>query len=251
MKPSVENRIASAKQAAGATQKQFTREEIEKHDTNSDCWIVVDGKVYDATSVLAWHPGGKAAITSHAGKVHQETTDEFASIHDDFAYQKLKECVLGVVTDKTGQHIKANAAAAAKEKAASSTKDDSVILQKHKWTPVTLTVRESLSSDTQKYTFTLPPGTPNLGLRTCQHIQLGFHMQDKMLIRSYTPTAPILPAPDQTQTNGTSPQNNTSSSSPLHDGQGTFTLLIKTYPPTPSQPGGAMSTLLANTPLNS
>ncbi|GAB7328539.1 hypothetical protein MBLNU13_g00494t1 [Cladosporium sp. NU13] len=246
MKPSVENQITSAKQAAGAPQKQFTREEIEKHDTDSDCWIVVDGQVYDATSVLAWHPGGKAAITSHAGKVHQGTTDEFASIHDDFAYQKLKECILGVVTDKAAQHIKANAAAAAKEKAASSTQNSNVILQKHKWTPVALTARESLSSDTQKYTFTLPPNTPNLGLGTCQHIQLGFHMQDKMLIRSYTPTAPILPAPNQTLPNGTSPQNNT-----LQDGNGTFTLVIKTYLPTSSQPGGAMSTLLASTPLNS
>jgi nitrate reductase (NAD(P)H) len=254
MKPSVENQIASAKQAAGAPQKQFTREEIEKHDTDSDCWIVVDGKVYDATSVLAWHPGGKAAITSHAGKVHQETTDEFASIHDDFAYQKLKECILGVVTDKAAQHIKANAAAAAKEKAASSNQNSDVILQKHKWTPVTLTARESLSSDTQKYTFTLPPGTPNLGLGTCQHIQLGFHMQDKMLIRSYTPTAPILPSPKSNQThqpNGTSPPQNNDTTATLQDGHGTFTLVVKTYAPTSSQPGGAMSTLLATTPLNS
>lgn len=90
MKPSTEERIAEAKQAAGAPEKQFTRAEIEKHTTQDDCWIVVDGKVYDATSVLSWHPGGAGAILSHAGKVHQGTTDEFSSIHDDFAYQKLK-----------------------------------------------------------------------------------------------------------------------------------------------------------------
>lgn len=89
MKPSTENKIAEVKQAAGAPQKQFTREEIEKHNTRDDCWIVVDGKVYDATSVLSWHPGGAATILGHAGKVHQETTDEFSSIHDDFATQKL------------------------------------------------------------------------------------------------------------------------------------------------------------------
>lgn len=90
MKPSVENRIASAKQDVGAPQKQFTREEIEKHDKEDDCWIVVNGKVYDATSVLSWHPGGKAAVLSHAGKVHAETSNEFESIHDGYAYQKLK-----------------------------------------------------------------------------------------------------------------------------------------------------------------
>jgi len=90
MQPSEELKIAQAKQDAATPQKQFTREEIERHDKDGDCWIVVDNKVYDVTSVLAWHPGGKAAIMAHAGKCHNETTEEFASIHDDFAYQKLQ-----------------------------------------------------------------------------------------------------------------------------------------------------------------
>lgn len=57
MKPSLENQIAAAKQEAGTPQKQFTREEIEKHDNEGSPWIVVDGKVYDTSSVLKWHPG--------------------------------------------------------------------------------------------------------------------------------------------------------------------------------------------------
>lgn len=85
MKASVENQINAAKQEAGAPQKQFTRQEIEKRNTESDCWLAVDGKVYDSTSVLSWQPGGKAAIVGHAGKVHRETSDEFASIHEGFA----------------------------------------------------------------------------------------------------------------------------------------------------------------------
>jgi nitrate reductase (NAD(P)H) len=52
MKPSVENQIATVKQEAGKQQKQLTRQEIEKHDKEDECWIIVDGKVYDATSVL-------------------------------------------------------------------------------------------------------------------------------------------------------------------------------------------------------
>ena len=47
------------------------------------------GKVYDATSVLDWHPGGAATILGHAGQVHQDTSNEFESIHDGYAYQKL------------------------------------------------------------------------------------------------------------------------------------------------------------------
>ena len=83
-------KINEAKQAAGAPEKQFTREEIEKHNSEGDCWIVIDKKVYDATSVLDWHPGGKAAIIGHAGKVWQATTDDFNSIHDAYAQKKLK-----------------------------------------------------------------------------------------------------------------------------------------------------------------
>lgn len=67
----------------------FTREEIEKHNKENDCWIVVNGKVYDATSVLDWYPGGKAPIMAHAGRAHAETTEDFESIHNDYAEQKL------------------------------------------------------------------------------------------------------------------------------------------------------------------
>ncbi|EOD44175.1 putative nitrate reductase protein [Neofusicoccum parvum UCRNP2] len=45
MKSSVDNQLEKAKQEAGTPQKQFTRQEIEKHDREDDCWIVVDGKV--------------------------------------------------------------------------------------------------------------------------------------------------------------------------------------------------------------
>ncbi|KAK5115853.1 hypothetical protein LTR85_009447 [Meristemomyces frigidus] len=248
MKPSEENRIASAKQEAGAPEKQFTRQEIEKHDNEDDCWIVVDGKVYDATSVLKWHPGGKAAIVGHAGQVHQETSDEFASIHDGFAYQKLKECILGVVTEKAASFIKSNAEAAAKEKAQPHQGGDGV-LQKHRWVPVKLLDRKEISKDTRQYTFGLPDGMKDLGLGTCQHIQIGFHLKDKMLIRSYTPTKPLLPDPKKSgrelQPNG--PVNGEISA--MQDGHGTFELVVKTYFPTADQPGGALSNILDTIPV--
>lgn len=89
MKPSTEQQIEEVKRQAASPEKQFTRQEIEKHHTEDDCWIVVNGKVYDATSVLSWHPGGKGPLLAHAGAVHLDTTDEFEGIHDDFARDKL------------------------------------------------------------------------------------------------------------------------------------------------------------------
>lgn len=238
MKPSTENQLATVKQSAGSPQKQFTREEIEKHDTENDCWIVVDGKVYDATSVLKWHPGGKAAISGHAGKVHQQTSDEFASIHDDFAYQKLKECAIGVVTEKAMQYIKANAEANAKEMAKTAGGDD-LRLQTHRWIPAKLLKRTELSKDTRAYEFELPNDDGILGLGTCQHVQVGFHLKDRMLIRSYTPTKPLLPRP----------QRSSGKADDEHDGCGTFELTVKTYFPTKDQPGGALSNILDCMPI--
>lgn len=89
-RPSVENQMEDVRRQASAPSKQFTREEIESHSTEKDCWIVVNGRVYNATSVLSWHPGGKQAILPHAGRVHMETTDEYESIHDAYAHEKLE-----------------------------------------------------------------------------------------------------------------------------------------------------------------
>ena len=245
MKPSVENQFEAVKQKAGNPQKQFTREEIEKHDSENDCWLVIDNTVYDATSVLSWHPGGKAAVLGHAGKVHQQTSDEFSSVHDGYAYQKLNECALGVVTAKTANFIKADAEAKAKEAAENASKHSrGVVLQKHRWVPVTLKKRVELSDDTRQYQFRLPKEAQTLGLGTCQHIQLGFHLKDKMLIRDYTPIKPVIPSSDNAgQSDGISQSPNKEAAA-LQDGQGSFDLVVKTYFPTDQAPGGAMSNLL-------
>lgn len=132
------------------------------------------------------------------------------------------------MTEKAANFIKREAEAKAKELAESSKNaNEELALQKHRWVPVHLKQRQELSKDTRCYTFDLPDGKKALGLSTCQHIQLGFHLQDRMLIRSYTPTRPVF-------------QN---------EEDGTFELVVKTYFPNDSQPGGAMSNILDCMPI--
>ncbi|KAF7185392.1 Nitrate reductase [NAD(P)H] [Pseudocercospora fuligena] len=239
MKQSAENEIADAQQTTDVPDKQFTKEEIEKHSTEQDCWIVVDECVYDATSVLSWHPGGAAAIMPHAGMVHQQTSSEFASVHDEYAYGQLHECILGSLTESAKKHIQESAEQ--QENPDDHAPTDRAV-RKHSWNPARLIDRNQISKDAFQYKFQLPQGTKHLGLGTCQHIQFGFHMRDRMLVRPYTPTKPVLDIESDVKTEDDE----------LHDGKtGTFELTVKTYFADKMQPGGAFSNILANLPIGS
>lgn len=41
---------------------------IAKHNSQSDCWQVIDDKVYDMTKYIPQHPGGRNKIISWCGK---------------------------------------------------------------------------------------------------------------------------------------------------------------------------------------
>merc|ERR1712039_846041 len=53
--------------------------EIAKHSAEKDCWVIVGDEVYDVTTFLADHPGGKKAIMLFAGK---DASEEFDMLHD-------------------------------------------------------------------------------------------------------------------------------------------------------------------------
>lgn len=46
----------------------FTAAEVAKHNTGSDCWSLVNGKVYDLTSYVTGPPGGATVIKAICGK---------------------------------------------------------------------------------------------------------------------------------------------------------------------------------------
>merc|ERR1719321_2263545 len=54
--------------AVGGAGQGYTMEEVAKHTTESDCWVVVAGQVLNVTNFLKDHPGGALAILTFAGK---------------------------------------------------------------------------------------------------------------------------------------------------------------------------------------
>ncbi|KAL3692131.1 hypothetical protein R1sor_005782 [Riccia sorocarpa] len=75
------------------TKELLTREEVSKHNNPKDCWIIINGKVYDVTNFGKTHPGGPVIFTQ-AGR---DGTDAFKLFHPPRAYQQLKEVYIGDV----------------------------------------------------------------------------------------------------------------------------------------------------------
>jgi cytochrome b involved in lipid metabolism len=79
--------------AAGIKPKElrkYSLEEVSKHNHEKDCWIIVDGKVYDVTEYIFQHPGGDS-IMNNAGKdssvgfhgpQHPESAKDFLTFYE-------------------------------------------------------------------------------------------------------------------------------------------------------------------------
>jgi predicted heme/steroid binding protein len=91
----------AAKPAGGAVgggvNGGYTMADVEKHNTEQDCWVVVNGQVLDTTKFLPDHPGGVLAIVTFAGK---DATEEFNMVHPPDVIQKyFPEGIIGKLVE--------------------------------------------------------------------------------------------------------------------------------------------------------
>lgn len=71
----------------------FTLADCQKHRDREDCWVIVDGKVYDVSEFLEEHPGGDEVLLSATGK---DATDDFEDVgHSDGARELMKKYLIG------------------------------------------------------------------------------------------------------------------------------------------------------------
>jgi cytochrome b involved in lipid metabolism len=78
--------------------KKISISEVRKHSTEKDCWVVIEGKVYNVTEYLPAHPGGPQWILDWAGK---DATEAFATKggmgieHTETAREEMKKYLIG------------------------------------------------------------------------------------------------------------------------------------------------------------
>lgn len=65
--------------------REWSVDEVAKHNTERDCWVIVNGQVLDVSKFLPDHPGGKKAILIYAGK---DASAEFNMLHKPDVVEK-------------------------------------------------------------------------------------------------------------------------------------------------------------------
>ena len=80
----------------------LTLEEVKKHDSPNDCWLIISGKVYEVSNYAKFHPGGKDIFYSLCG---QDATVQFQTKggkgnHSTAALQQLSQLYIGKIGEK-------------------------------------------------------------------------------------------------------------------------------------------------------
>ncbi|CAE7919216.1 unnamed protein product [Symbiodinium necroappetens] len=79
--------------------RTISMEEVAKHSSPEDCWVVLYGRVYDLTKFALGHVGGSKLITDLAGK---DGTNVFEASHGENVLNSIRgECCVGEVDAST------------------------------------------------------------------------------------------------------------------------------------------------------
>jgi len=205
-------RKKTAEKLLQAQQRLYTIAQVERHQSETDLWIVVRGRVYDVTRYLNEHPGGKAAIMMNAG---QDCTEDFEAIHSEKAWKLLDDFYIGELAP-AGSSADASLSSSPHLAYTDSSTDllrepfsrDAVIhadaadgactesidgcrpaLDPKKWKDFVLASKSYITKNTVRLRFALPDVNQVLGLPTGNHLLIRARIENKNVARAYTPTS--------------------------------------------------------------
>ena len=86
-------RVPARAGLGGAAPRTFTLAEVREHNTMEDFWTVLDGRVYNLTPYVPFHPGGQPILKQSAGR---DCSALFRKYHPWVnAHFMLAKCLLG------------------------------------------------------------------------------------------------------------------------------------------------------------
>merc|ERR1712159_809215 len=81
----------------------LTRDRVLTHNNISDCWIIIDNKVFDITKFLKNHPGGSKILLDVAGR---DVTIQFQKYHRWSLLKKyIPSLQIGIVQTNKSEKI--------------------------------------------------------------------------------------------------------------------------------------------------
>ncbi|KAK4538577.1 hypothetical protein CDCA_CDCA18G4602 [Cyanidium caldarium] len=190
--------------------RKIRMEEVEKHRSEDDVWIVVKQRVYDCTHYLNDHPGGVAAIMMNAGA---DCTEDFEAIHSERAWNLLAGHYIGDLVDgdeppephldysnstakllreqlPTDAHVpsQANGGVVGDDDDDDDDDDAPITLDPRKYLSVPLIDKVILSPNSCRFRFGLPSPRHRLGLPVGNHLFVRARIDGAVVMRAYTPT---------------------------------------------------------------
>jgi nitrate reductase (NAD(P)H) len=176
----IEEEEEEEKSTVKGSVKLITMDEVAKHNTLKDIWIIINNKVYDTTDYLDVHPGGVNSILINGGA---DATDDFFAIHSSKANKMLDKWYIG---DLDVSSIKKMEAVQEVVRLDPKT-GKPLALDPKKKLPFKLQAKTVLSHDSFLLDFALQSSEHVLGLPTGQHVFLSGKVNGDIVMRPYTP----------------------------------------------------------------
>ncbi|KAL6409923.1 hypothetical protein AUP68_06329 [Ilyonectria robusta] len=187
----------------------FSYADVQPHNTKNDLYLIIRGKVYNASSFADDHPGGSDILLEVAGQDATEAYDDTS--HSDEADEILNDLEVGTLRpESSSESNSAPQGANQPVSQAPAVQVATKMLQPDNFQEFELLKKNIASHNVAIYRFKLPSPESILGLPVGQHISISAQIPQpdgtsKEIVRSYTPISG-------------------------DDQPGCFDLLIKSYP---------------------
>lgn len=103
-------------------------EEIRKHTTPPDCWMVIHGRVYNVAPVLSIHPGGSQILLHYAGRDATYPFDDVGHSMESLVFDMPEGTLKGKLESSNEEKIQNEYI---NQNEDNTEKEDVVVTQKH------------------------------------------------------------------------------------------------------------------------